>query len=88
MATKSKALTRKQFMTWLEGQRGWGDDMLADYGEDFDISTAAHETAVNLVRFPDLDDEGPAAIAYLRSTKVQDLVGCLADYLYDVAYSK
>lgn len=85
--TKSK-YTRKQFLAWLETQRGWGDDMLADYGPDADLETAAFETATNLIQFPDLDEGGPPAITFLRSTRVSDLVGCLADYLHDVAHSK
>lgn len=80
----TKKINRETFTKWLEKHRGWGTDMLADMGGDADLATAAQEVATEMVRFPDQNDGAVDAVAYLRSTGVQDLVGCLADYLYDV----
>lgn len=82
---KVRPFTRKQFLAWLEKQRGWGEDMTADHGEEFDLGTAAHEMADGLLHYPDLNDGADRVLAYLRSTGVPDVVGCLTDYLYDVA---
>ena len=87
MAAKTKTWSRKQFNAWLEARRGWVDDLLAD-GVTDDLETAAYESAVGLIRFPDLEDGAAEAVAFLRATGVPDLTGCLTDYLYDVARAK
>lgn len=81
-----RPFTRKQFLAWLEGQRGWGDDMVYDaLGEQVDLESAAFDLAQGAIRFP-TDDDTKRAVAYLRSTGVSDLVGCLADYMHDVRH--
>jgi len=74
---------RKDLDDWLKDQCGWFSEMEAD-GMDVDLASAAWDIADSILAFPDPDAK--AAINYLRSTGVEDLKGCLADYLADVAY--
>jgi hypothetical protein len=63
-----------------------GTDLESDYQGAVSCEDAAPNIAEGIVSFP--DPEVVRALAYLRGTKVQDLKGCLADYLFDVCYEK
>jgi hypothetical protein len=79
-----RPFTRRQFLRWLNKQSGWGTDLEGDGGCSAEDATADFTSA--LLGCP--DPETQRVVAYLRSTGVTDVKGCLADYLFDVAHGK
>lgn len=80
-----------QYQRWLkENHAGWGIDFDADMQGQPSCEDAVYDMARGMIDFPDLagEDGTREALAYLKKSGVTDILGRLADDLYDVRYEE
>jgi len=81
----TRFLSLKDYEKWLnDNYAGWGTELEAD--GCCSASEAVYDIAKSFFDFP--DDEARAAIGYLRYSGVTDVLGRLADDLWEVAYKQ